>query len=672
MDMARHKSGRQRGHPQTATTHANVNSAIEQANLLLREGQLQQAISICRKKLKQMPDEVPLLNMLGILYAKFNKPDASEKYLRRAIQQAPDNAGFHYNLGKVLSQSGRTDKALDSFRAAIAINPNFTEPYISIGNSLRQQGRLDDAVSSYQQALHRNPDLPEVHYNLSIIYKELGQTAAAEEHCRQALRLKPDYALAYNHLGSILSEQDKLQEAIHHYQLAIHYDPALAEAHYNLALSYKQLGQLPLAIDHCREALKLEPGFAQANNLQGMLLSEQNKPKEAIHYHQQAITLEPESSKFQNSLGITYMTDGDLEQARQCFQQTIAREPAYVKAHYHLAMLKKHNADDPEITAMQSLLKKPGLSIDDKIQLEFALGKACDDAELYDDAFNYFHQGNQDKWAQLDYDPSHYASFINSLMESFDTELFTSLKQYGNRDASPIFIVGMPRSGTTLIEQILSTHPDIHAGGELAILEPLFRKYFHVDTLNSEIHRAGNEMFHEFGQQYVDELRKLDSEARHITDKMPHNFNYIGLIALALPNAKIIHCQRNPIDTCLSCYTTLFTSEHPYSYNLEALGNHYLLYQKVMTYWQELLPDRMLSIQYEDVVADLESQTRRLAKHCGLPWSNIFLDFHHSKQPAKTASLDQVNKPIYNSSVQRWKHYERFLQPLLDVINQYS
>ena len=607
--------------------------------------------------------------MLGILYAKLNKPDAAMKYLRRAIESAPDNAGLHFNLGKVLSQHGNPDEALDSFRTAVTINPDFADPYISIGNNLRQQGQLTDAISSYQQALHLNPDLYEAHYNLSIIYKELGELETAGDHCRQTLRLKPDYAMAHNHLGSILSEQGNLQEAFHHYQLAIHYNPAMAEAHYNLAFGYQQLGQLPLAIDHCREALRLEPGFALAHSLLGMILADQNNPGEAIHHHQQALALEPESPQFQNSLGITYMTAGDLEHARQCFQQTITREPGYAKAHYHLAMLKKHSADDPEITAMQHLLKKPGLSTDDKILLEFALGKSCDDAGIYDDAFSYFHQGNQDKWAQLDYDPNHYASFINSLMESFDTKLFARLKQCGIDDATPVFIVGMPRSGTTLIEQILSTHPDIHAGGELALLEPLFGKYFHIDTLSSEIHRASTDIFREIGQQYIEALRKLDSTAMHITDKMPHNFNYIGLIALALPNAKIIHCQRNPIDTCLSCYTTLFSSEHPYSYSLEALGNHYLLYQKIMAYWQELLPDRMLNIQYEDVVDDLESQTRNLAKYCGLPWNNAFLDFHHSKQPAKTASLDQVNKPIYNSSVQRWKHYERFLQPLLDIIN---
>jgi len=228
----------------------------------------------------------------------------------------------------------------------------------------------------------------------------------------------------------------------------------------------------------------------------------------------------------------------------------------------------------------------------------------------------------------------------------------------------------MPRSGTSLIEQILSAHPDIHAGGELAILEPLFNKYFGPDTFNSKISMASTETFHAIGQEYIDNLRKLNSTARFITDKMPHNFHYVGLIALTMPNAKIIHCQRNPVDTCLSCFQKLFGTGHNYSYNLQELGKHYLYYQELMAYWHKLLPRKILDVQYENVVNDLESQVKRLTDYCGLPWKESCLEFHRSNRPVITASRDQANRPIYKDSMQRWKHYERHLQPLLDIINK--
>jgi hypothetical protein len=255
---------------------------------------------------------------------------------------------------------------------------------------------------------------------------------------------------------------------------------------------------------------------------------------------------------------------------------------------------------------MQALLNQTELDPDDKLYLEFALGKACDDAGQFDAAFTYFKQGNQDKWAQTSYDHNGYVTFINSLMTTFDPGLFNRLNPCGTEDETPVFIIGMPRSGTSLIEQILAAHPDIHAGGEQAILESVFNEFFGADTFSSKISTATTEPFKKLGQRYIDGLRKLNPTARFITDKMPHNFHYVGLIALAMPNAKIIHCQRNPMDTCLSCFQKLFTTGHHYSYDLQDLGRHYLYYQKIMAYWHKLLPGKILDVRYEDVVNDME------------------------------------------------------------------
>jgi len=670
--MARHKANKQRSRTQATSTPSGLTITLQQANQLLQQGQLQQAINLCRQSLKKLPGEPQLLNMLGILYSQLDKPEAAEKHLKKATLQAPDEPVYHYNLGKILCQHNKLKEALDSYHAALAINPNLAEPHLNIGNILKLQEQLPEAINSYQQALRCNPDLPVAHYNLSVIYKELDQLTSADYHCREAIKLKPDYDLAYDHLGTILSRLNKQQEAIQCHQQAIHCNPGLAEAHYNLCLIYKDLKQLSTASDHCHQAIKLKPDYAAAHNHLGAILSAQDDAKNAIHHHHRAIELQPESADYYHSLGRAYMVLGDFTHARTCFQQAIDRNPGFCRSHYDLALLTKHKADDPAIPAMQVLLNQAELGLDDKIHLKFALGKACDDAKEYDAAFNYYQQGNRDKRSLFDYSAENDAAFTRSLITTYNAELLSRLGACGTSDATPIFIVGMPRSGTTLIEQILSNHPDVHTAGEMQTLTQIFNDEFGTDNIQEKIKKSTEESFVTIGEKYIKRLRELAPSTRHIIDKMPHNFLYIGIIALALPNAKIIHCQRNPIDTCLSCFMQLFSSGHHYSYSLEELGKHYLSYQEIMAYWHKLLPGKILDIQYENVVNDLQAQARRLIDYCDLPWNESCLEFHRSNQPVKTASRDQVNKPIYKNSVQRWKHYERHLQPLLDIINKPS
>jgi len=670
--MARHKSGRQRDRTRTAITPADTNKILQQVDILLQQGQTKEAAKICKKTLKKIPDEPALLNVMGYLDSLLGKSSDAEKHLERATQIAPNNANYHYNLGKIFLLNSKQDKAIASFNAALAINPNFSKSYFSIAKILEQRNQLTEAIDYYNQSLRCNPHQAEAHYNLSTIYRTLHQLKDAYQHCCEAINLRPNYALAYDRLGTILSESNRLHESLKYHKQALRYDPGLAEAHYNLSVALKELDQLTEALDHCREAINLQPGYALAYSLLGFIYAEQYDWQSAIKYQHSAIELQPDEALFYEKLAIIYMNQGDLINARKYFQQAIDRQPDSARAIYSLAMISTHDVDDPAIATMQKLYNQTETNPENRILLEFGLGKAYDDAGEYDLAFNYYLQGNQHYRTKINYNLEKHFAFVKDLMELLDTDLLSQSEMYGSNDSTPIFIIGMPRSGTTLIEQILSMHSDVTAAGEKKFLPYLYVQELDAENTEERRKKCSKQLFETIGKKYIKKLRQFLPTTKHITDKMPHNFLYVGLIALALPKAKIIHCQRNPVDTCLSCFTKLFELGHYYSYDLQELGNYYSSYQEIMAHWHKLLPGKILDVQYENIINDLEPEAKRLINYCDLPWNNSCLEFYRSDRPVKTASLNQVNKPIYRNSMQRWKHYERHLEPLLAILNKSS
>ncbi|HIO07065.1 TPA: sulfotransferase family protein, partial [Candidatus Poribacteria bacterium] len=527
------------------------------------------------------------------------------------------------------------------------------------------------AVQAYHRALEISPDDASTHNNLGDALKQQGRLEQAIQAYHRATEINPNYMKAHNNLGNTFSQQGRLEEAVQAYHRALEINPNDASTHNNLGNALQEQGKLELAIQAYRRSTEIDPNYLQAYNNLGNAFRQQDRSEEAIQAYHQAIGIDAGYAEAHYSLGNLLRELGRLEPAVQAYRKALSINPNDVATHYMLAKTKKHGSYDHEICAMEALLENPSITNPQKVDLYFALGKAFEDLKMYEKAFELFSIGNKDKRETVEYDISQDEDFFKRLMGTFSKPLLDRYSGCGFDDDTPIFILGMPRSGTSLVEQILSSHSKVYGAGELYDLRQTIltsnpkvahhRFPDHLDQLNR------NE-FAQFGINYVKRLREYSHDARHITDKIPANFLYIGMIKLILPNAKVIHCQRNPIDTCLSCFKNCFALGHRFSYDLQELGRYYQLYKQLMSHWNEVLPDYIFHFQYEDLIVNQEKQTRLLLEHCGLEWEESCLSFHQTERLVKTMSSPQVRRSLYSDSVGLWKKYETQLQPLISML----
>jgi tetratricopeptide (TPR) repeat protein len=497
-----------------------------------------------------------------------------------------------------------------------------------------------------------------------------GRLDEAAEAYRRILAIWPDTAEGYHHLGNVLKAQGKLDQAAAQYERAVALKPSLAQAHFQLGNVYRKQGKLDEAVTRYEQAIALRPQHARANNRLGNVLHRQGKLDEALARYQQAIALRPDFAEAYNSLGNLLKDLGKFDQALASFDQALALWPDYAEVHYNRADLKTFRVGDADLAALESLAADGHrLPPDKMVCIHFALAKALEDVGDYGRAFEHWLRGNALKRSEVHYDQASCRQGLRAIVDLFDSGLLDRFRAPGDPSPVPIFIVGMPRSGSTLIEQILASHPQVQAAGELKDLDRVVQAASDRGGLPVPypelIQGLDADGFRRLGQAYLASLPTLSDGKTRITDKLPGNFLHLGLIHLILPNARIIHATRDPVDTCVSCFSRLFT-DVPFSYDLTELGCHYRWYHELMAYWRSVLPaGALLDVSYEDVVDNLEAQARRLIDYCGLPWDDRCLKFHETNRPVATSSNVQVRRPLYRSSVERWRRYEAYLQPLL-------
>jgi len=499
-------------------------------------------------------------------------------------------------------------------------------------------GRLPQAKSIYQQILQTDDSQPVALHLLGVIAHQVGKNDIAVDLITKALVIKPEYAEAHTNLGNALQDLGKLDEAVDSYQKALAIKPNFAEAHNNLGNALQDLGKLDEAVDSYHKALAIKPEYAEAHNNLGTALQELWRPDAAVASYHKALAIKPD----------------------------------YAEAHRHLAGVSKFSEYDDDIKAMEYTYALPGLIDEQRMHLAFGLGKAFEDLCQYEKAFGFFLTGNAIKHGTCEFSIESVEKSFENLKKLFTRNLFSKHRGVGSSDETPIFVLGMPRAGTTLVEQILASHPKVHGAGELGYLNQIVTSYFGKigdDTFSENFNQASIRDISIAGDEYIGMVRERADTAAYITNKMPDNFMFIGMIKLMLPNAKIIHCRRDPLDTCLSIFKNLFTANnYYYAYDLSILGQYYLLYRDLMTHWCIVLPDFIYNIQYEDVVAEQEKQSRALLAYCGLEWDNACLEFYRTDRPVTTLSSAQVRRPIYKDSVRSWKRYENQLAPLLEVL----
>jgi tetratricopeptide (TPR) repeat protein len=538
---------------------------------------------------------------------------------------------------------------------------------------LHGEGRLAEAASLYSRILEDDQTQFGCLHNLGILRLQQGRPGDAFDLLLTAVDQQPESFEARNSLGMSLVALGRTQEAVTRYQEALAINPDYAEAHYNLGNAFRELGQFAEAVTSYEEAIAKKPEYPEALNNLGNVLLRLERADDAVVRFEAALSIRPDFAEAYENMGKALTGLGRLADASQAFDDAVKHAPQRARFYHSLAGGKHFSAGDPQIADLESLGKNiDALSIEERINLHFALSKALADLGLYERSFAQLLSGNLLKRRRIFYDEHAELKMFERIRSVFTPQLMRAKRSVGDRSRVPIFILGMPRSGSTLVEQILASHKRVFGAGELSAIR------LAVDGLAGPegaerpfpevIATLAPEQLNQIGKHYIAQLRNAAPTADRITDKMPANFRFIGFIHLVLPNARIVHTRRNPIDTCLSNFSLLFPDNHqPHTYDLGELGRYYRAYEKLMEHWRAVLPpDAMIEVQYEDVVADLETQARRIIAHCGLEWDDACLAFHTSSRPVWTASATQVRRPLYGRSIGRWHPYKDMLRPLLE------
>jgi tetratricopeptide (TPR) repeat protein len=612
---------------QAPPSPSKLQELLQEALAHHRAGRLSEAENLYRRILEADARQADSLHLLGMIEHQRGRHDVAAAMIRQAIEIQPNVAAFHSNLGAVLQAQGEVEKAAECFTRALSLQPDWAEVHSNLGNVLQSLGRMEEAAASQQRALALNPGLAEAWSNLGNVWYQQGRLAESVTCFERALGLRPGYVDAHNNLGAALLSQDRVEEAISHFE----------------------------------QALAVNPGYAAAHNNLGNALLKQARLNDAQMHYERALEIKPEYANAHNNLGNVLKEKGQFEAAMTHYERALQIQPDYAEAHLNRTELKRFRRGDADLTAIEKLAARSDLQAEKALFVHFALAKALDDIGDYDRAWKHLVQANALKRGQIDYPEERALELLNRIREIFEPRLFERLGGGGDPSAAPIFVVGMPRSGSTLVEQILASHPEIYGAGELPILERMEEPGF-----PEHIARLDRDQLRRLGEAYVAQLPRVPTGILRIVDKLPGNFFRIGLIRLMLPNARIVHTIRHPLDTCLSCYFKLFTNGLLFTYDLGELGRYYRSYSRVMDHWRSVLPpNAILDVRYEDVVEDLEGEARRLIEYCGLGWDERCIAFHRNARPVRTASSVQVRQPLFRSSLERWRHYESGLGALI-------
>lgn len=641
---------------------------LQQAIALHKAGDLPAAGSAYQTLLKDDPDNANILQLLGAVRAAEENYNEAIALMEKSLAINPNQVHVWCNIARSYKRHKLFEKAQNAYQKATLLDPTSPESFNGLGVIAEIQGDLNLAIKHYAKAVEIKPLYLTALQNLGHAYLKLKRYPEAESYFTQALRLKPRGQDLINALGTTQQRQRKLAQAKSTYLSAIAFPPEYGDTYCNLCFCCYEMQDYESAIEYGKKAVALIPHSALAHNNYSIALQSAALVEEAEKQAAQAIACDPNYAEAYNSYGNSLGSQGKNDEARTAYENAIRVNPRYAQAYRNYSTLKKFSAADTSlIGAMETFYHAPSATEHDRMHLGFALGKAYEDLKDYEKSFSYYAEGNRIRRKEYQYSTPAIAAYFGEIKTVFSKEFIRSAPRSGITDTTPIFILGMPRSGTTLVEQILASHPNVHGAEELNYLGHIANRFApkwfgsaYPDFLNT-VNTAGLD---KIGTEYLQKLRQHSADAPHITDKMPANFQYIGLIRLALPHAKIIHCKRNPMDNCFSIYKHYFAGSQPFSYNLTDLGEYYLQYESLMKHWHEVFPGEIWDVEYETMISDTESTVTNLLKYCELPWNDACLSFHENTRTVRTASLNQVRKPIYKSSVEAWRRYETHLAPL--------
>jgi len=647
----------------------SLETAYRNAADLLKKNEFNLAEQQLSEILKKFPDDPNALRLSGVSSLEQEKPEVALIPLQKAIRVAPEFLQAHENLAQAWTQLGDLKKAETCFKKCLEIDPsNFTN-WKSLGDVLADQRKDEEADKAYKNAISTDKKYLDLQKAMSQVQK--GNLGEAERIYREILSDDPNNVDALRLLALLASRTGAVDQAINMLENCTKIAPDYALAWENLAKMYRQKDDpdsLQKAAFCFSKATELRPDWAEGWAGLGTMQTRSSQHKEGIESYRKSIELKANQPRVHLSLGHVYKTTGNQEECINSYNEAISFDNNFGEAYWSLANLKTYKFSGEEILNMKERVELTEVPEREKVHFLFSLGKAFEDMGSYDESFEYYKRGNDLNRGRTTYDPKAIEALSERLKLFFTEDRFNKYKGSGDNSNSPIFIVGLPRSGSTLIEQILASHSKIEGTMELPNIMNIARKLGNstkertaypevIDTLQG-IDLA------DLGKSFLDETQFLRAGKQHFIDKMPNNFSHIGLIKLILPNAKIIDARRNPMDTCFSCFKQLFARGQAFTYDLSEIARYYVNYVNLMDHWDKVLPGYVYRVQHEDLLNDQEGVTRDLIDFCEVDFESSTLEFYKTKRAVKTASSEQVREPINTKGLNQWKNYETHLKDL--------
>ncbi|MDA8574953.1 sulfotransferase [Alphaproteobacteria bacterium] len=622
----------------------------------------------------------------GVTAHKEGKLQDAERLYRAVLQSQPAHPDANHNLGVIAVSVNKTEAALPLFKTAIESNPKIEQFWLSYINALIKEKRFENAKQVIEQAKKQGVDadrLISLEAQLASINRQetVGSLSPSQQQlsslleCYQNRRFNdaeklaisimqefPKHQFAWKILGAVFAKTGRKSEAVDANQTAVELSPEDAEAHSNLGNTLQALGRLDEAEASCNQAIALKPDYAEAHSNLGNTLKELGRLDEAEASYTQAIALKPDFAEAHSNLGITLKELGRLDEAEASYTQAIALKPDYAEAHMMLTSMKKFDAQDEQYSKMQELYFNEDIPEEQRCHINFGLAKACEDLGKFEKAFTHYGEGNVLRKKILNYDINQDVELFKQIKSNYSQIAHISLElDKLSKNLMPVFIVGMPRSGTTLVEQIVSSHSQVTGAGELNFVAQF------GSEIATGITEANNESLFDFRGEYLDKIQNFSNGNLIITDKMPQNFRFIGLLAAAFPEAKIIHVKRNPAAVCWANYKQYFVSKSiGYCYALDDVISYHKLYENLMEFWANTLSNRIYKLDYEQLTVNQESETRQLIEYLGLDWDENCLSPQNNTRSVATASNVQIRKKVYRGSSEQWKKYQPFLNGAFD------
>jgi tetratricopeptide (TPR) repeat protein len=704
-----HKSGRlgeaQALYQRVLQARPNHPEALHFLGLLAHQsGKSDVAVSMIRQAIAAGFAGALAYYNLAEAYRALGQTEEAVVSYQQALKADPSDGYAHFGLADAHYDAGDFDRAVDHYERALALEPDHPEILNNLGNALLQRGDSAGALARYERAVAVDPDyagamaniaevradtdkeaaLPllrraaglaeeaETLVQIGRIFRQLDLPVEAMECFERAIAADPACADAHQMRGNLLWHRGELTEAAKAYLAAVEARPDLASTHMHLASALVELHRHDEALAGFDHALRIDPKLAEAVSGRAYALLAKGEVDAAYGEAERAIAMDPDLASAHYHLGVCLQQMGRFDDAQIRMERARELNPDLGAAHFNLSYGDALRGDADEIARLEAFAGDPAKQMRDRIAVHFALGRQYDGAKEYARAFDHYIQGNILKRQSQPFDAEAFESFISTLIDIFTPDYFAARASFGDPTEQPVFVVGMPRSGSTLVEQIISAHPRAHGAGELWTMHRLIADIGNLLDADTPFPACAADLDAEgaarLAAYYMDDLRPHAPDAERITDKLPLNYQRAGLIAAILPGARIIHTMRDPVDTCVSCFTQNFGRGLNFTNDLADLGHYYRQYERLMDHWRAVLPKPMLEVQYEELVADQDTVSRRIVEFLGLDWDPAVLRFHDHERPVQTASFWQVRQPIYKSSVEKWRRYESALGPLLEAL----